>query len=64
MFDEIGEFCWFVILGLLIYIMYNVCIKLIVFELYIFINRNIGFLLYNVFIGLNYCLDILFLVEV
>lgn len=64
MFDEIGEFCWFVILGLSIYIMYNVCIKLIVFELYIFINRNIGFLLYNVFIGLNYCLDILFLVEV
>lgn len=53
MFDEIGEFCWFVILGLLIYIMYNVCIKLIVFELYIFINRNIGFLLYNVFIGIK-----------
>lgn len=53
MFDKIGEFCWFVILGLLIYIMYNVCIKLIVFELYIFINRNIGFLLYNIFIGIK-----------
>lgn len=62
--DETGELCWPAISGPSTHIMYNVCTKLIVSELYIPTNRNTGFLSHNVFTGLNYCPDILFPVEV